>query len=351
MPAEKVVVSADEIDRTVSGSESALTPVSFKPLPPPIPVWARVLMWLMVPVLPLLCVVALVLKLASRGQEPRVRHALTSLLTLLLAISGLLTTVAGVLAVSLAPLPVISNSGLASLDERTDFPDLTKAATLSSTDVSSRLKPLVVVVSPMVRLWNHGKVAGPSFGAGVLLEAGRDGYLFATANHVVTHGAVRSGGDAPDAMVSTAEGIWSTAQVVATASSLDLALLWVPRHSGTGHFVQPIADPADGEDIFVIGHPEGLKYTLSTGIVSGLRDKDIQISAVISPGNSGGPVYDAHGRLIGIVSATFDRSRDANAENLGFAARAGLVRDTGSWTFYRDGRERLSDYLKQMPTP
>jgi len=307
-------------------------------------------MWLLVPVLPLLCVVALILELASRGQEPRVRHALTSVLTLLLSISGLLTTVAAVLAVSLAPLPVVTNSGLPSLDERTDYPAFSSTAALSSTDVSSRFKPLVIVVSPMVRLWNHRNVAGSSFGAGVLLEASRDGYLFATANHVVAMGGP-SASETPAAMVATAEGIWSTAQVIATASSLDLALLWVPRHSGTGHFVQPIAEPADGEDVFVIGHPEGLNYTLSTGIVSGLRDKDIQISAAISPGNSGGPVYDAHGWLVGIVSSTFDRGRDPNAENLGFAARALLVRDTGAWTFYRDGRQRLSDYLQQIQTP
>ena len=98
MPAEKVVVSADEIERTLPDSKTTPAP-AFKPLPSPIPVWARALMWLLVPVLPLLCVVALILELASRGQEPRVRHALTSVLTLLLSISGLLTTVAAVLAV------------------------------------------------------------------------------------------------------------------------------------------------------------------------------------------------------------------------------------------------------------
>jgi S1-C subfamily serine protease len=348
MPAEKVVVSAEEIERTVPEPTSA--PVEFKPLPSPIPVWARVLLCVLVPVLPLLCIVALVLKLAARGQVPRVRHAIASLLTTLLAISGLFTTVASVLAVFLIPMPAVSNSGLPSLDERTDFPAFTTTSPLSSTEISDRFKPLVIVVSPAVRLWNHQNVAGSSFGAGVLLQATHDGYLFATANHVVVHGGLHAKGSPSDVMVTTAAGIWSSAQVVASSSSLDLALLWVPRHSGSARFVQPIADVADGEDVFVIGHPEGLNYTLTTGIVSGLRDKDIQISAAISPGNSGGPVYDVYGRLLGIVSATFDRNRDLNAENLGFAARAALVRDTSFWTFYGNGRALLDDYLKQIST-
>jgi S1-C subfamily serine protease len=133
--------------------------------------------------------------------------------------------------------------------------------------------------------------------------------------------------------------------VIATAAPLDLALLWVPRHSGHAKFVQPISEAADGEEVFVIGHPEGLKYTLSTGIVSGLRDEAIQISAAISPGNSGGPAYDAHGELIGIVSSKFDHNRDANAENLGFATRAAMLRDLSRWSFYGTGRERLATYL------
>jgi serine protease Do len=149
-------------------------------------------------------------------------------------------------------------------------------------------------------------------------------------------------------MVTTAVGVWSTAEVIGSASPIDVALLWVPRKSGKGSFVQPLAPPSDGEPIFVIGHPEGLKYTLSTGLVSGLRDQLIQISAAISPGNSGGPVYDVHGELIGIVSSKFDRDHDANAENLGFAASAQVLRNPDAWKFYGDGRKHLETYLNDL---
>lgn len=345
MPAEKVVVSAEEIERTVPETNGTAV---LKPLPPAIPLWARALLCLLIPVLPLLCIVALILKVASRGQVPRIRHEISSFLTTLLATSGLLTTVAVVLTVALIPLPAIVNSGLPNLDERTEFPGFARSAPLSSAEVSSEFKPLVIIVSPAIKLWNHQEGPGNSLGAGVLLHATHDGYLFATAAHVV-RGTFRLGSGPPDAMVTNSSGIWSAAQVIANSVPLDLALLWVPRHSGDASFVQPIADGSDGEDVFVIGHPEGLKYTLSTGIISGLRDNNIQISAAISPGNSGGPVYDAHGRLVGIVSSTFDRNNDANAENLGFAARAELLKDPASWSFFGDGRARLADYLKQLP--
>ena len=94
-------------------------------------------MSLLIVALPLLCIVALILKIASRGQAPRVRHAIASYLTTLFIASGLLTTVAAVLIVSFIPIPALVNSGLPSLDEQTDFPALTPTATLTSADCSS----------------------------------------------------------------------------------------------------------------------------------------------------------------------------------------------------------------------
>ena len=73
-----------------------------------------------------------------------------------------------------------------------------------------------------------------------------------------------------------------------------------------------------GEKVYAIGSPSGQENTFSEGIVSGLRERDgtkyIQTTAPISPGSSGGGLFDAQGRLIGIT--TF-KIRDA--ENLNFA--------------------------------
>jgi S1-C subfamily serine protease len=346
MTSERVVVSNEEIEQTVV--EAHAPPTELKRLPSPIPWWAKVALSLLVPVLPALCAVAIILRLAFRSQPPRDRTAMASFLLTLFIISGFLTTVGVALVLSFVPVPAIVNAGLPELDERTDFPVLASGAVLTSSDVSSKLKSLVIVVSPTVTLWSHQEIPGQTLGAGMLLEANQDGYLFATANHVATHAAVRDGGAPPHVMVTTEAGVWSTADVIASSVPLDLALLWVPRHSGQGKFIQPVSRATDGEAVFVIGHPEGLKYTLSTGLVSGLRDEIIQISAAISPGNSGGPVYDDHGDLIGIVSSKVDRNLDANAENLGFAAQAEMLRDPARWSFYGTGRKKLETYLGDL---
>jgi S1-C subfamily serine protease len=343
MPFDRVVVSSEEIEQIKPAPNAP--PSSFDRLPSPVPWWARLSLSPLVLVLPALCAVAVILRVAFRSQPPRVKYAWVSFLSTLLVVSGMLTTVGTVLLVSFAPIPALVNTGLPELDERSQFPTLPSSTDLSSSDVSAQLKPLVIVVSPAVRLWNRQEVAASSFGAGVLLHADKDGYLFATANHVVHDSGLGSTGATGHVLVATESGIWAKADVVGQSPQLDLALLWMARHSGSADFVQPLSAGRDGAEIFVIGHPEGLRYTLSTGIISGLRDDEVQISAAVSPGNSGGPVYDNRGNLIGIVSSKFDHNRDANAENLSFAAKAdGLLRKS-SWTFHGDGQQRLGRYL------
>lgn len=347
MPLDRVVVSSEEVEQIKPAPDAP--PSSFPRLPSPVPWWARFSLSPLVLVLPVLCVVAVILRVAFRSQPPRVKYAWVSFLSTLLVVSGILTTVGTVLLVSFAPIPALVNTGLPELDERSQFPTLPSPTDLSSADVSAQLKPLVIVVSPVVRRWNRQEVASNGFGAGVLLHAGKDGYLFATANHVVVNDSGRGSSDAAEhVLVATESGVWAKADVVGQSPQLDLALLWMARHSGSAEFVQPLSAGRDGADIFVIGHPEGLRYTLSTGIISGLRDDEVQISAPVSPGNSGGPVYDDRGNLIAIVSSKFDRNRDANAENLSFAAKADGFQRKSDWTFRGGGQQRLDQYLEAI---
>jgi len=152
-------------------------------------------------------------------------------------------------------------------------------------------------------------------------------------------------------MLSLSSGVWAGAEVVARHTNLDLVLLWVPRHSGSADFMQPIAAPKEGESIFVIGHPEGLKYTLSTGIISRMENSTLQISAPVSPGNSGGPVYDQQGNLLGVVSSTLDKSYQPNAENLNFAVSAQAFLKENGWEFAKNGKQRLEEYLNHLTEP
>ena len=81
-----------------------------------------------------------------------------------------------------------------------------------------------------------------------------------------------------------------------------------------------------GQDVVVLGSPQGLEGTVSTGIIGGLRTiagvRYLQITAPISPGSSGGPVFNSQGRVIGISTAT-----SAKGQNLNFALPANLLRD------------------------
>jgi len=85
--------------------------------------------------------------------------------------------------------------------------------------------------------------------------------------------------------------------------------------------VRSYRDIAVGEKVFTIGNPSGLAETLSEGIVSGLRTQRgvryVQTSAPISPGSSGGGLFDERGNLLGITSFKID-----DAENLNFAIAA-----------------------------
>lgn len=115
--------------------------------------------------------------------------------------------------------------------------------------------------------------------------------------------------------------------ITAESPELDLAILCVqgaPLHSlpipSRAKTVQP------GQGVIVLGAPLGLEFSVTTGIVSALRDLGqlghvIQFTAPISPGSSGSPVLDTGGRVIGIVT-----SQITSGQNLNFAAPSSLLR-------------------------
>ena len=102
---EKIVISSAEVAETQSPAEQ---PARLEPkLAPAIPPWAKWTLAPLVLVLPLLCLVAIVLRVAMRGLPPRTRHEWTSLLATLLIVSGIATSVATVFLLSFAPLPPV----------------------------------------------------------------------------------------------------------------------------------------------------------------------------------------------------------------------------------------------------
>jgi S1-C subfamily serine protease len=346
---DKIVISPAEVAQTQVSLELPVR-VDTKLLPA-VPTWSK---WVLAPfvlVLPLLCLVAIVLRVAMRSLPPRTKHEWTSLLATLLIVSGMLTSAGTVVILSFPPMPSLVGTGLGELDEQKTFPNLPASTAMSAKEVSEKLKPLVAVISPARRSWlTRQELPSASFGAGTLLQATADGYLFVTARHVVDGPPMTRSGSSR-ALIAMASGAWGAADVVARHRTLDLLLLWVPRESGAARFVQPLAKdspPVEGENVFVIGHPEGLRFTLSTGIISRMDKEIVQISAPVSPGNSGGPVFDDRGDLVGIVTSMVDKHGDPNAENLNFAVRADALRDDSEWDFLSVGRRHLIEYASQL---
>jgi S1-C subfamily serine protease len=266
---ERIVISHDEIAQTTRLAEEPIGLVSN--LPAPIPVWARLSLFPLILVLPVLCLVTILLRVATRGLPPRSRFAWVAFLSTLLSISGILTTIVGVAAFSLAPTtPSVASQGLSELDSKSQFPALPAPVELNAEAISDQLKPLVTVISPAQKNW-FSHVEGPSnvFGAGVLLQANNDGYLIATARHVVDAESASIKGQR--ALVASSSGTWAGADVVARHDTLDLALLWLPRRQGQAAFTLPVVRVSQlksGEPIYDVLNPHVREIVVCTRVAT-----------------------------------------------------------------------------------
>jgi len=170
-------------------------------------------------------------------------------------------------------------------------------------------------------------------GAEVARGAG-SGFVWDTAGHVVTNNHVVEG--AAHVFVQLDAGEAMEARVIGASPEYDLAvvkLLHPPRD------LHPIGlgtsgDLRIGQSVYAIGNPYGLQRTLTHGIVSAL-DRElptsyereiagvIQTDAAVNPGNSGGPLLDSAGRLVGVNTAI--RSESGSSAGIGFAIPVDLV--------------------------
>lgn len=125
---------------------------------------------------------------------------------------------------------------------------------------------------------------------------------------------------------------------LAISEQYDLAVLRLAERSAGTVLQLAAAPPKQGADVFTYGSPRDLQGTFSTGVVSALRAdlrslglanssefgeaKRIQFTAAISPGNSGGPLVDAQGKVVGIVESKIGLVEAGN-----FAIEAGHLRE------------------------
>ena len=152
-----------------------------------------------------------------------------------------------------------------------------------------------------------------SQGSGVVISPG----VIITNCHVTT--------DSADITVKVGNGEYRAAVTLAD-EELDLCRLSVGGLDAPSVTVSTVKSLRTGQRVFAIGAPQGLELTISEGIVSSLREFPqgtvIQTTAAISPGSSGGGLFDAGGRLVGVV--TFQHRF---GQNLNFALPADWINE------------------------
>ncbi|HEX7786601.1 MAG TPA: trypsin-like peptidase domain-containing protein, partial [Methylomirabilota bacterium] len=194
-------------------------------------------------------------------------------------------------------------------------------------ELSERMKPALVQVRVrrVAEAQTEGQEQGPtppderrSSGSGFIIR--QDGYLVTNA-HVV--------GDAERIQVRLTDGRRLDAKLIGLDERVDLALLKI---DATGLPVAPLGDSNRtrvGEFVLALGHPFGLEQTVSFGIVSRKGSpiqvaapgfEFIQTDAAVNPGNSGGPLVNMAGEVVGVNSMA------AVNGSIGFAIPVNLVK-------------------------
>ncbi|MEO1030348.1 MAG: trypsin-like peptidase domain-containing protein [Bacteroidota bacterium] len=199
----------------------------------------------------------------------------------------------------------------------------------SIAELYKEVNPSVVTILTETKVLkdNHQMATDEGLGSGVLIS---DEGEILTAAHVVN--------DAEKITVRFLNGEEILAKVIRSAPMADLALIklsWMPK----AYKVAELGDSDQvsvGDQIIIVGAPYGLEHSLSVGHISGRQEQKtrtsgftlnefFQTDASINQGNSGGPMFNLDGEVIGISSYIITES--GGFQGLGFAATINLAKN------------------------
>ena len=182
---------------------------------------------------------------------------------------------------------------------------------MTTAQVAKTVSPSVVVITTEQVVYSQWSWYGQSqvesgAGSGVIISS--DGYIL-TCDHVVS--------GASNITVTIGDKDYP-ATIIGEDSTSDIAVIKIEADGLTPAIVGDSDKLAVGDNVLAVGNPLGeLGGTVTSGIVSALnRSVSIQMDASVSPGNSGGGLFNMNGELVGIVNA---KSSSSDAEGLGFA--------------------------------
>jgi putative serine protease PepD len=206
------------------------------------------------------------------------------------------------------------------LETRDDTPAATPTATA---------QPVARTASSIAAVYERVKDGVVKISAsGATGGATGSGFVIDEEGHIVTNQHVVAG--AESVSVEFADGSEETAEIVGTDPSTDIAVLDVDRPSS---LLTPLSFAAEGSlqvgnDVIAIGSPFGLEGTVTTGVISALGreitspngfqiENAVQTDAALNQGNSGGPVLDTQGRVVGVAAQI--RSESGGSDGIGYA--------------------------------
>jgi S1-C subfamily serine protease len=214
---------------------------------------------------------------------------------------------------------------------------LLAALTLAATPIaegqtvdSPRVTPLVKLKRQVLPAVVAVRTLRPGKQQGVLDINHGGGSVIHPAGYILTNAHVIAGSNHIE--VAFFQGVWQRVRLIAELPQEDLALLKLDGDKPLATLLLGrSADLELGEPVITIGSPGGLPHSLSTGIISGLGRSTntefahlpdmVQTTASISGGSSGGPLINALGEQIGVIT-----SRKSDGEGLGFAITVDRIR-------------------------
>jgi S1-C subfamily serine protease len=212
---------------------------------------------------------------------------------------------------------------------------------------SQRIIAVVDTVGPAVVQIGVTKVVNASpYGGGQLAQGAGSGVIFAPDGYILTNSHVVDG--ARQVVVTLADGHDIKGEVVGQDPDTDVAVVRISAPNGTPLRAARLGDSDKlqvGQLVVAIGSPVGLQSTVTAGIVSALHrtlpgyggqmiEDIIQTDAAVNPGNSGGPLVDSSGAVIGINVAVVQQ-----AQGLSFAIPINTVNWVAS-RLMKDGEVR-----------